>query len=260
MLSKEKWRIVSHFLRHGRTIVAAGADVRFLVPVRRLVRASGHVDMAFDGRVLDGRIAFFTPDVFVAFAKPRARSFVNRVLRDIALSESTDPDVHVEGVSAADVDGAENLQVLRTHQMSLAGPAEQDLLFDTLVSVLHNTTLRARKQYVARQQLGLKPLPHQQLDQGRQPYASGLPRLPTFATRFGVVLIAPQLSVLLTNELMVINAGYRRGGRPCARCDWSPDNGTLALHCSGKLPECLDLSQCRCLRSGNANRGSRAVL
>ena len=113
MLSKEKWRIVSHFLRHGRTIVAAGADVRFLVPVRRLVRASGHVDMAFDGRVLDGRIAFFTPDVFVAFAKPRARSFVNRVLRDIALSESTDPDVHVEGVSAADVDGAENLQVLR---------------------------------------------------------------------------------------------------------------------------------------------------
>jgi len=254
MLSKEKWHVLRHFLRFGKAVMAAGADVRLLAPVRSLFRASGTtVDMTFDGRIHNGRIYWFTPDLLIAFATPRSSAFVEQMLRDVADSESTDADVHVKGIRAADVDGEANLNTLRTHQSSLAGPAEQDLLFDSFVSFLHNTTLWARKRYVARQQLDLKPLPHQIKDEGRREYSHGLPRLEGRWTHFGFEAVTPRLRVLLTSERMVLNANMRKNGLPCGTewrptCgDWEASRTTLALHCGGKAAACLDLSLCPCL-------------
>ena len=244
MLSKEKWFIISYFLRFGKAVMAAGADVRLLAPVGRLFRASGSVDMTFEGNAHNGRIRVFTPDLLLAFATPRAKAFVDAVRQDIALSDSTDPDVHVRGLGVADVGGEANLQWLKSHQTTLAGPAEQDLLVDTFASVLYNRTQRERKIFLARRQLGLPLVPSSPSDH-RRPYELGVPRLPARATRSGIEISTPRLKVLLTTERMVISAGSR-DGRPCDNCDgWA--NEALALHCNGKRPECLDLTSCACL-------------
>ena len=91
---------------------------------------------------------WFTPDLLIAFATPRSSAFVEQMLRDVADSESTDADVHVKGIRAADVDGEANgKHAAHAAVIEVAGPAEQDLLFDSFVSFLHNTTLWARKRW-----------------------------------------------------------------------------------------------------------------
>ena len=253
MLSKERWHVVRYFLSRNQSVLVAGADVRFLRPARRLFQASGDVDMMFDGRVANGRLTFFTPDVLIAFATTRAIAFVEKILDDVRRSEAEDPEEHVRGVRAVDVDGAANLQVLRSRPMPLTGPAEQDLLFDTLVSYLYGRQLWARKRYVARIQLGL-PLENtaeggrNALEEGRFPYSHQLPELPMRARRHGVLVRAPSLTLFITNDTMVRDGEFQdRKGKPCGTCDdWDPVS-TLALHCNRKLPECLNISQCTCL-------------
>lgn len=262
MMSKEKWHVLKHFLSHGKAVAFAGADMRMLAPVRSMREACGDssVDFAFDGRVANDRIQFFTPDFMIAFPTARARAFVDRLIRDVASSESSDADEHTRGVAAADVDGEANLKRLRTKIMSLAGPAEQDLLFDSFVSVLYDRELWARKRFVARDQLDLPPLlPMNESDEGRSPYSVDLPALPVRATRYGALVSTPRLRAFLTDDRMV-REGRTRKGRPCDKCrsdsSWAA-TPPLALHCNGKLVACLDLSGCTCLSRGLRERIAR---
>ena len=147
--------------------------------------------------------------------------------------------------------------------MSLAGPAQQDLLWDTLVSFLYGGSRRwERKRVVARLQLGLPLLPAQAPDgeaTNLYPNAHALPRLPMRAERHGVVASTDTLTLFLTNDTMLRDGEYHgRKGRPCDTCDdWEPGRRTLALHCNRKLAECLDLRRCRCLQHWWNESGTR---
>ena len=89
-LSRGRWAIVLHFLRHNKSVVAAGADVRFLQPPSRIfeVCAGLGADTAFEGdlfvrskrlggpggapatpRVQVAKVGAFTPDVIVAMLR-----------------------------------------------------------------------------------------------------------------------------------------------------------------------------------------------
>lgn len=238
--------MLSHFLSYGKTIAFAGADMRMLAPVQSMIEASGaSIDFTFDGRVEGGRISFFTPDFMLAFPTSRAVAFVHKLIHDVTMSESLRADDHTRGISAADVGGDANLQQLRTNISPLAGPAEQDLLFDSFVPVLYDRELWERKRFVAREQLHLPT--RNDLDEGRKPY-TGLRALPVRTTPYGAIVTTPRLRVFLTDDRMVLE-GRTRKGRPCDQCDWASANATLplALHCNGKFVKCLDLSGCACL-------------
>ena len=50
MMSMERWSIAAQFLERGQRILHAGADFRFLQPLRSFYDACGAVDAAFDGK------------------------------------------------------------------------------------------------------------------------------------------------------------------------------------------------------------------
>ena len=132
MMSKERWHVIMHFLAAGRRILLVGADVRLLVSVPRLAAAVGGVDLGFGAGTRASepmkRITHFTPDLVLATPTTRAVAFVQ------ALLELVDAPRSVAGLP---------VQYRRSELLNhdLAGPAQQDLLFDTLLTVLHNKSI-----------------------------------------------------------------------------------------------------------------------
>ena len=63
----------------------------------------------------------------------------------------------------------------------------------------------------------------------------------------GVAVDSASLRIFLT-----AGVGMRVGLNPCQTCvGWTPSR-TLAFHCLNKLPECLNLTGCACLRHHRA--------
>ena len=151
-LSKERWRIILHFLRRGRRILYAGLDVRFLRPVRSLFHAgrTPHaLDAGFEGTFdpATNHVDHFTPDVAAAWPTARAIAFFEGLCAQLRARS-------FEGLPAY-------MQVPTLLRWNLMGPAEQDLLSDVLLSALYNRSVAIRKYEVAKGAAALNapPLP-----------------------------------------------------------------------------------------------------
>ena len=80
---------------------------------------------------------------------------------------------------------------------------------------------------------------------------AGLPSLPAERRAHGVLVATSHLRLLLSGDA---RGFVRVGCLPCSRCDdWDVQN-VLALHCTGKLPSCLNLSECHCLQERRSFR------
>jgi hypothetical protein len=273
-LSKERWRIILHFLHRHRRIVYAGLDVRFLRPVQSFLVAAkeslssssssssrdgslgSRVDAAFEGTYDERRSTLhdFTPDLAAAFPTPQAVDFFNSLLESLRARSVT-------GLPAYMRESAPTLL-----RFNLMGPAEQDLLKDSILSALYNRTVALRKYAIAKGAAKIAGLDFRDAPKcsraaeraeghterwKRACNGTGVLRLndltPLHATRtrHGTVLATPKLSIFLTDQRIL-----RTGGRFCLaddNCAWARTNNTLALHCLEKRAECLDIARCRCL-------------
>jgi hypothetical protein len=93
MMSKARWFVLDRFLASRRRVTFAGADIRFIAPVARMFDVSGidgPVDATFEGRVGQGLLTQFTPDLIMAFATDACAAFVRQVLTRIDSEPSTD--------------------------------------------------------------------------------------------------------------------------------------------------------------------------
>ena len=236
MMMKERWVVLQHFLERRQRVVFAGCDVRFLRPLPRLFAASGAVDGAFDGVAHrrgpgQGLITHFTPDLIVGFPTQRMMEFVRLVLQRISVPRTLQSQY-------AGLPTELQKPVLMKHD--LMGPAQQDALNDVFVSMLYNTTVTRRKQFLAVDALKTHSIPASYRGPVLRP-------LPIHDVDVGVVVSTPRLTALLTGQRMV-----RSNKLPCQICNW-PLATTYALHCLGKSPRCLDIGQCRCLWKAASN-------
>jgi len=136
MGTMERFSVIRHFLARGQRIIFAGVDVRFVRPAcsmcsSALADAAGAVvDGAFEANVWwhSGVIGHFTPDVIVAFPTTNMLYFVDAVLARYTapLLDGLPPELRV----------AE----LQKHPTRLKGPAQQDMLYDVLISTLSGAT------------------------------------------------------------------------------------------------------------------------
>ena len=134
----------------------------------------------------------------------------------------------------------------------MTGPAEQDLLWDVFVSVIYNQTLWTRRRCLARRALQLG---FQSGCLGPSAYSApscSLPPLDTRRTRHGTVVSTRGLTALLTDGVSM-----RTHAQPCSECGWYRPQKSLAYHCGGKHPVCLNLSACRCLHGESLRRRVR---
>lgn len=252
MMMMERFHVIQHFLRCGRPIVFAGSDVRFTMPVKSLLiaaRSEVEVDAAFEATATrigredaTGTVLSFTPDIIVAYPTERMATFVASVLR--AFSAPVFEGLPLELRSPA----------LLGFRKELTGPAQQDMLMDVLLSTLHGRPLSLRKAALARDILSWPEA--EQRRPRRGPRIDGRADLRQRArlggfellqSAHGDVLRSPRLEVLMMQGKLTLAAMA-----PCARrkcLQWSP-RLVHALHCVGKSPACLDLSQCGCPEVG----------
>lgn len=237
MMMKERWVVLQHFLERRRRVAFAGCDMRFLQPLPHLFAASEAVDGAFDGVVRPkvsggGLLTRFTPDLILGFPTQGMIEFVQLVLEHISVPRTLQSQY-------AGLPPELQKPVLMQHD--LMGPAQQDALNDVFMSVLLNTTVTRRKQFLAVEALKT----HSIQTSYRAP---DLRLLPIHDAPTGIVVTTPRLTALLIGKRMV-----RTAKLPCMLCNW-PLKTTFALHCLGKSPRCLDLDQCRCLRMNARNQ------
>ena len=240
--------------------MCVGADVRLLQPSRTVLgwaatSEAGSVqhDAAFEGFTADRRVGLFTPDLIIAYATPRMQAFVARMLRELQLADrSAERSERLRGVGQDDVGGTHKYERLQRmvplySDALLTGPAQQDLLWDVFVSHLYNQTLWARKRCLARKALRLR-IADGCLGASVYSTPTGVLNLPTLDARpgrHGTVLSTRRLTALLTDGV-----GMRTHAQPCLDCGWYRKGASLAIHCGGKHPGCLNLSACRCVARG----------
>ena len=139
MMSKERWFIIDHFLQRGQRIIHCGADLRFTQPPRRLFEVSGSVDSAVDGLVnLDiSAVVHFTPDLLLFNPTAKGITFVRAILAAFRAptAEGLPPELL-------------RPEVMRDRK-GLMGPAQQDLLMDTLLSTFYSRPVSLRKIAIA---------------------------------------------------------------------------------------------------------------
>jgi len=250
----ERWAFIRQAVAQGRAVAYAGIDVRFFRPVAslfRAVRASVQVDAAFEGSMTtDGRVVSFTPDVVVAFPTARTLAFVSAVLEGMNATafSGLPPVLHHPGLATSH------------YQRYLMGPAQQDLLLDTLLSTLHGRPIALRKTLVAsnvicchfagegvggpkcrchmHRRLGLLSLDHRAEIRAHR----RLGQLPVQTTPAGAVVTTAGLTALMFQGRMTVAAF-----NPCGYCHRFKPGVAHAIHCLGKNPKCLDLTQCACV-------------
>ena len=252
MMAQERWAVLLYSLENGHRISWAGADVRFLRSPRELFQAleTAAADVALDGEMAlqKAQIHRYTPDLVAALPTTRALRFVRAVLETF------------RAYSRDRLDGLpRHLQLDSLRSRDLAGPAHQGLLYDVLLSVLHNSTVTRERQKLAHFQLKelekKLPAPHEAFVRGDQPtgkdtlthnHAHLDSRLPPLAATdlglVGVVVRASRLHALFTQQRLVIT-----NTDPCLpRCVAGVEHA-VAVHCIGKRAQCLNISGCaRC--------------
>ena len=126
--------VIERFLRAGKSILFAGADVRLLRPARVFFE-SAPADAVFEARVdsSHGTIEHFTPDIFWFAPTPGALSFCAAV-RDA---------IHVF-----------SHQIVIEAVGSLLGPADQDILLDVLLTTIYQFPLAVRTRLLAKLSFG----------------------------------------------------------------------------------------------------------
>ena len=257
-LSKERWRILLHCVQLRHRMMYVGMDVRFLRPARSFFDAvPTEADAAFEG-ALDSRksrVIHFTPDLAAAFPTSRSEAFLRRLVKLI------DDGPTLDGLPVYMRDKS----LLRSN---LLGPAEQDLLFDALLSTIYGRLVVARKYALAlaaaNRQCTLgracrSPAHNASLPQcvGTSGVAASscadtgvleeleLGTLNTSQDRAGTLVRSPRLRVFMTDGRSVLT-----GSHFCltaTRCRWAlSSTPPLAIHCAGKEPECLNMTQCVC--------------
>lgn len=244
MMSMERWRVIEHFMARGRPIVCAGADVRFVQSIRSMqtaMQSAVHVDAAFEAAALlysgGGTVRAFTPDLILAWPTPRTVEFVRQVLAELRASPLQGLPMEMQQ------------KRLLKYRTELVGPAQQDLLMDVLLSALHGKPVFLRRTALARELLRLTS-ERQQLRRGPRideradvRARKGLGKLHVARTPHGPVLQSPHFAALMTSDASTVTAFAPCAPRKCAR--WSP-RLVYALHCLGKHPGCLNVSQCDC--------------
>ena len=276
-LSKERWRILLHFARRGFGLVYAGLDIRFVWPVSQLIGFTRHVsvDSAFEGSFgTSSQRLHFTPDLAVTLPTPNTLQLLESI---VSLLRSRS----LEGLPRY----MQDRSLLR---YNLMGPAEQDLLHDALLSALHNRSVAIRKFTLASGaavESGVPSMEHnaslpQCTPAGARTAtarwrracahaavlrAADLPVLDASDMKRGTLLASAHLRVMLMGGPYRTSAGMITSARPCtSSCHWEPAD-VFALHCLTKAPQCLDLSQCRCLThsqqwcAAHVPRGSRGL-
>jgi len=261
----ERWVVLQHFLAQRHRVVFAGVDVRFTLPAQAMLAAveAAGVDGAFESKVnlKHGRVHAFTPDVIAALPTSSMAAFVDAVLLRFhePLYAMLPPDLRVPAI--------------RQHPTRLKGPAQQDMLYDTLLSTLYGRPMAMRKTLVARNflccwskyrmkqstsaQRGREAVRRfagasvdaeactcsRNVDTAHEEVAlAQLSKLSMTPHTYGVVVSTPLLRWLATNEKLVVSMFD-----PCAVCHKWNASLVHALHCQGKSPRCLNLANCECL-------------
>ena len=244
MMSMERWSIIDFYLSRGRPIVFAGADVRFTLPLQSFhaaVQSVQPIDAAFEGSAIlygqGGTVSTFTPDIIAAYPTARMRSFVRTVLAELRAPILNALPIELRQDS------------LLAYRNELTGPAQQDLLMDVLLSTLHGRPVALRRTALARQILDGISGGHRLARGPRIDGRSDLRRrkalgaLEVVYTPTGHIIRSPRLDALLTMDRMTVAAYAPCAPRKCAKWDVRIVH---ALHCLGKHPRCLDLTQCQC--------------
>lgn len=255
----ERWRVILRFVeQHRRPIIYAGSDVRFLRPAKHLHMALAdlELDAAFEGQI-EERAITFTPDLILAYPTPKMMAFVSMILDGLQAAMHSVP---IELQQRPEL--VQHLPpARRTQAHLLLGPAQQDFLHDTLLSVLLNVSRTTRRDLllhelltrprnassVVRHNLLVTPRDH---DERLRTLSLSTSRLP-----HGALISTARLRALLGSQRFM-----RTDELPCKRCDnyraplrrragelhepsWS---AVYALHCIGKQPDCLDVCRCSC--------------
>ena len=284
----ERWHVILHFLLRGQRIIFAGLDVRFTRPVHNMYAAAhapdAAIDVAFEASVWwEWKIVKqFTPDIVVAFPTEKMMNFVTAVL-------SRYNEHLYDGLPSA-----LRVRKLRRHMTRLKGPAQQDMLFDVLLSTLYNRHVAVRKVGLAQNFLCCQAKLERKLSGTRKHMSSPvdangdslatqaascvcrrginsdedvmarrrLGALPMMRTSYGTLLRTPYLTMLAADGKLTMSMHHLAENHHetdiCAICSaWNGyANSTYAIHCQGKSPSCLNFDRCKCLRKPNRLRKS----